>query len=549
MKDCGCMDEKYLFFPWHLPESAALHTARRKMSAVVFAGATAPQVGRGGDRVGGGRTRSGAATSRRCARWRVVGKSTAADAESLAKSQKNADTLHDAIAVVLVEPQGPVNVGAVARLCQNFGFHDLRIVDARVSVFADKAHLVAQAEEAVAQGDDARAKALMEKSTTAWTRRGGADEADVVSDAESEATVAKEIGLIHGESFKYSTDASAALLARAFRVGGVEKNIDDCTFVIALTARSRPDTPVLSVRQAAAQAAEHVHRTKGKVALLFGNERTGLETKHLKSVNCTALISTGAEKSSLNLSHAVSVAVHELHVAIEEVAKGDAVNGLHNMTYKPLRLDETPDKRRKQKATTPRVASEKTKLALVDDLLAALDAVELAPPRARPPAGLEISDEWGMRRHEDRNSLGRILGVARGGDDGGNEDSESSSGGEITVADAEVLARLARRVAAARRSVGEKQSVTLSINIDESDAMGNTVGKQSGDHSARAGLLDALALGVAQKYFATENRAHLAGVAFDDLPKENAFGVQNAVSGAVGDKHVSRREMRRLLRT
>ncbi len=75
---------------------------------------------------------------------------------------------------------------------------------------------------------------------------------------------------------------------------------------------------------------------------------------------------------------------------------------------------------------------------MVDDLLAALDAVELAPPRARPPAGLEISDEWGTRRHDDRNSLGRILGVARGGDDGGNEDSESSSGGEITVADAEV---------------------------------------------------------------------------------------------------------------
>ena len=106
---------------------------------------------------------------------------------------------HDAIAVVLVEPQGPVNVGAVARLCQNFGFRDLRIVDARQSVFADASHLRAQAEEARSLGDDARAAELMDAAATAWTRSGGdGDEYDDERSA-SEARVATEVGRIHGE--------------------------------------------------------------------------------------------------------------------------------------------------------------------------------------------------------------------------------------------------------------------------------------------------------------------------------------------------------------
>ena len=221
---------------------------------------------------------------------------------------------HDSIAVVLVEPQGPVNVGAVARLCQNFGFRDLRIVDARQSVFADAGHLRAQAEEARSLGDDARAAELMDAAATAWTRSGGGDEYDDERSA-SEARVATEVGFIHGETYKYSTDASAALLHGAFRVGGVDAAIDDCTFVVALTARSRGGTPVLSVREAAEAAAAAV-LAGGKVALLFGNERTGLENHHMRAVHATALISTGREKSSLNLSHAVGISLHEQHAAL-----------------------------------------------------------------------------------------------------------------------------------------------------------------------------------------------------------------------------------------
>ena len=39
------------------------------------------------------------------------------------------------LAVVLVEPSGPLNVGSVARLCANFGVASLRLVAPRCELF------------------------------------------------------------------------------------------------------------------------------------------------------------------------------------------------------------------------------------------------------------------------------------------------------------------------------------------------------------------------------------------------------------------------------
>ena len=43
------------------------------------------------------------------------------------------------IAVVLVEPAGPLNLGSVARLCANFGVDNLRLVNPRCDVLAEDA--------------------------------------------------------------------------------------------------------------------------------------------------------------------------------------------------------------------------------------------------------------------------------------------------------------------------------------------------------------------------------------------------------------------------
>ena len=38
--------------------------------------------------------------------------------------------------VILVEPNGPLNVGSVARLCSNFGVEELRIVSPKCDIFS-----------------------------------------------------------------------------------------------------------------------------------------------------------------------------------------------------------------------------------------------------------------------------------------------------------------------------------------------------------------------------------------------------------------------------
>jgi tRNA/rRNA methyltransferase len=47
------------------------------------------------------------------------------------------------IAVVLVEPQGPLNIGSVCRAMANFGFSDLRLVNPQTDHLSDDARLMA----------------------------------------------------------------------------------------------------------------------------------------------------------------------------------------------------------------------------------------------------------------------------------------------------------------------------------------------------------------------------------------------------------------------
>ena len=61
------------------------------------------------------------------------------------------------------------------------------------------------------------------------------------------------------------------------------------------------------------------------------------------------------------------------------------------------------------------------------------------------------------------------------------------------------------------------------------------------------GVLDSHAAHVAAAQLASCGRSDLVGVPFDELPDVERNAVQRAVADAIGDKHVSPREMRRLL--
>jgi tRNA/rRNA methyltransferase len=89
---------------------------------------------------------------------------------------------------------------------------------------------------------------------------------------------------------------------------------------IGFTARPREFAgTVMNVREAAADALRHAEA--GEVALVFGNEMSGLSNAELAECGAVATIPTCSEFASLNLAAAVQIAAYELRVA----ALGDAV--------------------------------------------------------------------------------------------------------------------------------------------------------------------------------------------------------------------------------
>jgi tRNA (cytidine32/uridine32-2'-O)-methyltransferase len=85
--------------------------------------------------------------------------------------------------------------------------------------------------------------------------------------------------------------------------------------VLGATARRR-DVPLqeLDPRAAAARVLDTV-REGGEVALVFGNERTGLENHEIKLCHAAIVIPSDPDFSSLNLAQAVQVLAYEVRVA------------------------------------------------------------------------------------------------------------------------------------------------------------------------------------------------------------------------------------------
>jgi tRNA (cytidine32/uridine32-2'-O)-methyltransferase len=99
------------------------------------------------------------------------------------------------------------------------------------------------------------------------------------------------------------------------------KAVADCTLVLGCTARKRVvQLEELSPREAAARAlAASAH---GEVAIVFGNERTGLENDELMSCHAAVHIPSVDDFPSLNLAQAVQLLAYELRLAT--LAQGPA---------------------------------------------------------------------------------------------------------------------------------------------------------------------------------------------------------------------------------
>ena len=164
---------------------------------------------------------------------------------------------------VLVEPSHPGNVGAAARALKTMGFSRLVLVAPRVPHVQSDPEAIAMAS--------------------------GAD--DVLAGAHVVPTLADALNGVH--------------------------------WSVALTARSREyGPPQLAPCAAAAQAREHA--LHGDIALVFGNERTGLSNEDVERCSALAHIPANPAYSSLNLAQAVQVLAYELRTAYLGVGGGGA---------------------------------------------------------------------------------------------------------------------------------------------------------------------------------------------------------------------------------
>ena len=154
------------------------------------------------------------------------------------------------LVVVLVEPSGPINVGSVARLCENFSVQELRLVSPKCDYLAQEAKKMA-----------VRGLKILEKA------------------------------IIH-------KDINSAL--------------SDCSRVIATCGRKEHgDIPLNSNKEALCWALKS--EREEKIALVFGREDRGLSNEELLKANKVISLNTSENYPSLNLSHAVAIVLHQFN--------------------------------------------------------------------------------------------------------------------------------------------------------------------------------------------------------------------------------------------
>jgi len=156
------------------------------------------------------------------------------------------------IRIVLSHTSHPGNIGAVARAMKNMGLGRLHLVNP------------------------------CDRDYEAYARASGAD--DVLNNA-----------VIHSN---------------------LESAVSDCGLVFGTSARQR-HIPFIPVEpRACAEQAVTAARNGDRVAIVFGNERTGLQNDELALCQHLVTIPTSDAYSSLNVAMAVQIIVYELFLAM-----------------------------------------------------------------------------------------------------------------------------------------------------------------------------------------------------------------------------------------
>jgi TrmH family RNA methyltransferase len=160
----------------------------------------------------------------------------------------------DRVVVVLVRARNPNNIGAVARAMHDFGVRRLRVVNEYAVPF---------------------------------------------------------------ETARSAVDATG-VLAEAEAFGSVAEAVSDCTLVVGTTAVGERvlQHPLYALPEAGRVVGEELAREGGRVALLFGSEKTGLSNDELSHCHWLLTIPMAqhveVRHPSMNLGQAVAICLYEL---------------------------------------------------------------------------------------------------------------------------------------------------------------------------------------------------------------------------------------------
>lgn len=155
----------------------------------------------------------------------------------------------DNIYIILVEPQGPLNIGSVCRAMMNFGFSGLRLVNPCQDY----------------SGDDAKKMAL--------------------------------------KAFKYIEEAE--------KFSTLKEALEDCNYSFGTTRRFGKYRDVFLNPDSAAKSIISMP-DDSKIALVFGREDCGLHTSELDLCQHFITIPTSEDFPSMNLAQAVSLCAYEI---------------------------------------------------------------------------------------------------------------------------------------------------------------------------------------------------------------------------------------------
>lgn len=156
------------------------------------------------------------------------------------------------VRIVIVEPEGSINIGFIARLCMNFGINELYLVNPKASI---------------------------------------------------------------EEALEYASKARNFLLNNVVVKTSIDDAIKDIDLIIATTGKGsgRGDylRQAISLKDFISIIKQRAPRS---MAVLFGRESTGLTRKELSLADYLVTIPASPKYPILNLSHAVAIILYELFI-------------------------------------------------------------------------------------------------------------------------------------------------------------------------------------------------------------------------------------------